>query len=118
MDKAIQQIGEIEGAFYVSLESTPMISLKRAHENTQKCEEKHKLYPTVDDPLDSKIKGVPAGTLVGAPKYALTDFHKDAQEDASEATLKGALEVVFELHLSLHLLMQPLIQKCIQNGFI
>ena len=47
----IQQIGELEEALYVALESTPRISLLGALKNIQKCEEKDAFYAAVDNAI-------------------------------------------------------------------
>ena len=61
-------------------------------------------------------KGEPEGTFNIAPKDALSDYYKDAQEGVFEFEQKGALEVALELYLWLDLLIQSLIHKCVQNG--
>ena len=91
--QTIQQKGEFEGALYITFETTPKISLQRAHKNAKKCEEKDAFFTAVGDPLDSVIKDAPECALEVISKDALYDFHKDAQEGAFEVALKGAIEV-------------------------
>ena len=56
--------------------------------------------------LTVQSRGAPEGTFDDAPKDAISDLHKDAQEGACEVSLKGAPKVVLELKLWLRLLMQ------------
>ena len=56
--------------------------------------------------LTKQSRGTPEGTFDDAPRDALSDFHKDAQEGVGEVALKSVLEVLLELHLCLLLFMQ------------
>ena len=49
-----------------------------------------------------------------APKGALKDLYKDAEEGVPEAALKGTLQVALELHLFMQLSMP----KSVQNDSI
>ena len=51
-------------------------------------------------------RGAPEGLFDGAPKYALSNIHKNVQEGACDIALFGALEVAHELRLWLHLFIQ------------
>ena len=53
--------------------------------------------------------------LKEAPKDALSELHKDAQENAFEVTRKRETEVAPELHRWLHLFMESLMRKFVQN---
>ena len=55
-------------------------------------------------------RGSPDATFDGAPKDALSNLHKDAQEGAYDVSLTGALGVALKFHLWLHLLMQWLMR--------
>ena len=67
--------GKLKGALYVALKSTPKISLW----------EHFRLQLIIH--LTVQSRGAPEGSLEGAPKDALHNFHKHAQEDAPKILL-------------------------------
>ena len=71
----------------------------REHKNMKK-----KIHFTLQLMIHMTVqsRGCLEGIFDGAPKDALSNLHKDAEEGACEMALKGVLE----LHLWLHLLMQ------------
>ena len=86
---------ELDRTLYVAYESTPKISLQGALKNAQKYIEKDTFHATIDDSLDSAIKGAHVGIPECATRDALIKLHKDAHGGAFEATLLS--------HLKLHL---------------
>ena len=69
-------IGEIKGSLYVALEGAPTIFFQGALKIAQKCEETDTFDVVIDGLVDSEIEGV----LVGAPKDAINNLYKVAQE--------------------------------------
>ena len=69
--------GEFKCSIYVALEGAPKIFFQGALKVAQKCEEKKYTFDVViDGLLDSAIEGV----LEGAPKDAINNLCKDAEE--------------------------------------
>ena len=68
--------GELKGSLYVGLEGAPKTFFQGALKVAQKCEEKDIFDVVIDGLLDSAIEGV----LEGAPRDAINNLYKDAQE--------------------------------------
>ena len=68
--------GELKGSLYVALEGAPKIFFQGALKIAQKCEETDTFDVVIDGLVDSEIEGV----LVGAPKDAINNLYKVAQE--------------------------------------
>ena len=69
-------IGELKGSLYVPFKGAPKTFFQGALKIVQKCEGKDIFDVVIDGLLDSAIKGV----LEGAPRDAINNLYKDAQE--------------------------------------
>ena len=96
MHLIIPQKDELEGALYVALGSTPMISPQQALRVAQKCKKKMHFMLQLMIHLRVQSRAGPEGTFDGAPKDSYKYLHKDAQESSFEVALKGATEVALE----------------------
>ena len=68
--------GELKGSPYVPFKGTPKIFFQGTLQVAQKCEEKDTFDVVIDGLLDSAIEGV----LEGAPRDAINNQYKHAQE--------------------------------------
>ena len=68
--------GEIEGSLHVPFNGTTKIFFQGTLKVAQKCEEKDISDVVIDVLLDSAVEGVPER----APKDAINNLYKDAQE--------------------------------------
>ena len=68
--------GELKGSLHVGIEGAPKIFFQGALKIAQKCEEKDTFDVVIDGLVDSEIESV----LVGAPRDAINNPYKVAQE--------------------------------------
>ena len=67
---------ELKGSLYVPFKGVPKSFFQGTLKVAQKCEEKVLFNVVIDGLLDSTIEGV----LEGAPRDAINNLYKDAQE--------------------------------------
>ena len=68
--------GELKDSLYIPFKGTTKIFFQGTLKVAQKCEEKDIFDVVIDGLLDSAIEGV----LEGAPRDAINNLYKDAQE--------------------------------------
>ena len=91
--------GELKGSLYVGLEGAPKTFFQGALKVAQKCEEKDTSDVVIDGLTDSAIESV----LEEAPKDAINNLYKDAQE--ATVTCKCKQNFVNILNFQLFLFM-------------
>ena len=105
-------IGEVKGSLYVPFKGAPKTFFQGALKIVQKCEEKYIFDVVIDGLLDSSIEGA----LEGAPRDAINNLYKDAQEVTVTCECKQNFVNILNFKLLLFIFNFSKMQVCGLKG--